>query len=58
LEAMQVMAKRFDGVEGIEWSGFDPQPYQAWGRPWRTSDVGGALAECDGGSTCHPLVCR
>ena len=28
LEALQVMAKRFDGVEGIEWVGFDPTPYQ------------------------------
>jgi len=27
VEAMQVMAKRFDGVEGIEWIGFDPAPY-------------------------------
>ncbi|MBC7084653.1 MAG: site-specific DNA-methyltransferase, partial [Firmicutes bacterium] len=28
LEAMLVMARRFDGVEGIEWIGFDPTPYQ------------------------------
>jgi len=27
-EAPEVMAKRFDGVEGIEWVGFDPTPYQ------------------------------
>jgi site-specific DNA-methyltransferase (adenine-specific) len=27
-EALQVMARRFDGVEGIEWVGFDPTPYQ------------------------------
>jgi site-specific DNA-methyltransferase (adenine-specific) len=27
-EALQVMAKRFDGVEGIEWVGFDPTPHQ------------------------------
>jgi site-specific DNA-methyltransferase (adenine-specific) len=27
-EALEVMAKRFDGVEGIEWVGFDPTPYQ------------------------------
>ncbi len=27
-EALQVMARRFAGVEGIEWIGFDPYPYQ------------------------------
>lgn len=27
-EALAVMARRFDGVEGIEWIGFDPTPYQ------------------------------
>ncbi|MDH7556917.1 MAG: site-specific DNA-methyltransferase, partial [Candidatus Methanosuratincola sp.] len=27
-EALQVMARRFDGIEGIEWIGFDPTPYQ------------------------------
>ncbi len=27
-EALAVMARRFDGVEGIEWVGFDPAPYQ------------------------------
>jgi site-specific DNA-methyltransferase (adenine-specific) len=27
-EALEVMARRFDGVEGIEWIGFDPAPYQ------------------------------
>jgi site-specific DNA-methyltransferase (adenine-specific) len=27
-EALKVMAKRFEGVEGIEWIGFDPTPYQ------------------------------
>jgi len=27
-EALQVMARRFDGIEGIEWVGFDPTPYQ------------------------------
>lgn len=27
-EALAVMARRFDGVEGITWSGFDPAPYQ------------------------------
>jgi len=27
-EALQVMARRFDGVEGIQWVGFDPSPYQ------------------------------
>ncbi|MBE0433953.1 site-specific DNA-methyltransferase [candidate division WOR-3 bacterium] len=28
LEALEVMARRFDGVEGIEWIGFDPTPHQ------------------------------
>src|SRR5690606_31581013 len=27
-EALRVMAKRFDGIVGIEWAGFDPRPYQ------------------------------
>jgi site-specific DNA-methyltransferase (adenine-specific) len=27
-EALEVMAKRFDGIEGIEWIGLDPTPYQ------------------------------
>jgi site-specific DNA-methyltransferase (adenine-specific) len=27
-EALEVMAKRFDGVPNIEWVGFDPKPYQ------------------------------
>jgi site-specific DNA-methyltransferase (adenine-specific) len=27
-EALHVMAKRLDGVEGIEWVGFDPTPHQ------------------------------
>ncbi|MDH7489030.1 MAG: site-specific DNA-methyltransferase [Anaerolineae bacterium] len=29
LEAMEVMARRFDGVDGIRWVGFDPSPYQS-----------------------------
>ena len=28
-EALEVMARRFDGVEGIEWVGFDPTPHQS-----------------------------
>lgn len=28
-EALEVMAKRFDGVEGIDWLGFDPAPHQS-----------------------------
>ncbi len=28
-EALAVMARRFDGEEGIEWVGFDPKPHQA-----------------------------
>lgn len=27
-QALQVMARRFDGVAGIEWVGFDPQSFQ------------------------------
>lgn len=27
-EALAVMARRFDGVEGIEWEGYDPAPHQ------------------------------
>lgn len=27
-EALAVMARRFEGVEGIRWVGFDPEPYQ------------------------------
>lgn len=30
-EALAVMAKRFDGVAGIEWMGFDPKPHQPMG---------------------------
>jgi len=28
-EALQVMARRFDGVSGIEWIGFDEKPFQS-----------------------------
>jgi site-specific DNA-methyltransferase (adenine-specific) len=28
LDALVVMAKRFENVEGIEWVGFNPEPYQ------------------------------
>lgn len=31
-QALQAMARRFDGVPGIEWVGFDPRPFQ---RAWR-----------------------
>ncbi|RMD65129.1 site-specific DNA-methyltransferase, partial [Candidatus Parcubacteria bacterium] len=27
-EALEAMARRFDGVEGIAWQGFDPKPHQ------------------------------
>jgi site-specific DNA-methyltransferase (adenine-specific) len=27
-EALEVMARRFDGIRGIEWIGFDPSPFQ------------------------------
>ncbi len=30
-EALEVMARRFDGVPDIEWVGFDPRPYQKRG---------------------------
>jgi len=26
--ALEVMARRFDGVDGIEWVGFDPAPHR------------------------------
>ena len=29
LEALAVMAQRFDGVADIAWNGFDPAPYQS-----------------------------
>jgi site-specific DNA-methyltransferase (adenine-specific) len=35
VEALEVMAKRFDGVDGIEWLGFDPVPHQKHGKPRR-----------------------
>ena len=28
-EALEVMARRFDGVSDIDWIGFDPKPYQS-----------------------------
>jgi len=28
-QALEVMARRFDGVDGIRWVGFDPTPYQS-----------------------------
>jgi len=31
--ALEVMAKRFDGIEGIEWIGFDPSPHQSRAKP-------------------------
>ena len=33
IEALEVMARRFDGVAGIEWIGFDPVPHQRRGEP-------------------------
>jgi site-specific DNA-methyltransferase (adenine-specific) len=27
-EALEVMARRFDGISDIQWVGFDPTPYQ------------------------------
>ncbi|MGQ9556030.1 MAG: DNA-methyltransferase [Anaerolineae bacterium] len=32
LEALEAMARRFDGVVGIEWVGFDPKPLQSAAR--------------------------
>jgi site-specific DNA-methyltransferase (adenine-specific) len=34
-EALQVMARRFDGVTGIAWVGFDPMPYQKGEKQYR-----------------------
>ncbi len=31
-EALAVMARRFDGVRGIEWVGFDPVPHRRQGQ--------------------------
>ncbi|GAC1364207.1 MAG: hypothetical protein NVS4B8_15630 [Herpetosiphon sp.] len=31
VQALEVMARRFDGVEGINWHGFDPDPFQSGG---------------------------
>jgi site-specific DNA-methyltransferase (adenine-specific) len=31
-QALEVMARRFEGIEGIEWIGFKPQPFQRTGR--------------------------
>ncbi len=31
-QALEVMARRFEGIEGIEWIGFNPQPFQRTGR--------------------------
>jgi len=28
-DALEVMARRFDGVDGVKWIGFDPTPYQS-----------------------------
>ncbi len=28
LQALETMARRFDGIEGIRWEGFDPSPFQ------------------------------
>ncbi len=28
-DALAVMARRFDGLDGIEWVGFDPSPHQS-----------------------------
>ena len=32
-EALAVMARRFDGIAGIEWVGFDPKPLQGTEKP-------------------------
>ena len=34
-EALQVMARRFDGVTGIAWIGFDPMPHQKGEKQYR-----------------------
>jgi len=44
-EALKVMARRFDGVEGIRWIGFDPGPYQATWPGDATEPLGQACAQ-------------
>lgn len=39
-EALEVMAQRFSGVEGIKWTNFDPRPYQNKRMPARTNSTG------------------
>lgn len=36
-EALKVMARRFDGADGIRWVGFDPSPYQESAKRGRLS---------------------
>ncbi|GIW71336.1 MAG: hypothetical protein KatS3mg102_0878 [Planctomycetota bacterium] len=45
-EALAVMARRFDGVEGIEWFGFDPTPYQKRGKQRELFAARGARQGC------------
>jgi len=39
-EALEVMAQRFSGVEGIKWTNFDPKPYQNKKVNERTNSAG------------------
>jgi site-specific DNA-methyltransferase (adenine-specific) len=45
-QALQVMARRFDGVPDIEWVGFDPRPFQA--QDGQTSLIGVGLSTGEG----------
>ncbi|HUV95403.1 MAG TPA: site-specific DNA-methyltransferase [Anaerolineae bacterium] len=45
-EALEVMARRFDGVDSIEWIGFDPRPFHVAARQER-GFVAVPRKECD-----------
>jgi site-specific DNA-methyltransferase (adenine-specific) len=42
-EAMEVMARRFDGVANIEWINFDPRPYQKIAKDQETKPIQASL---------------
>ena len=42
-EALEVMARRFDGVPNIEWIGFDPKPHQKTSPPEQGAPVQATL---------------
>jgi site-specific DNA-methyltransferase (adenine-specific) len=45
-EAMEVMARRFNGVPDIEWVGFDPLPHQQRAEPDRTASADDGVVNC------------